>query len=50
VERQNLVDKPAYASQQKQLRGRLEAFFDRYADPKYDLSHGGKSKAPRRTK
>lgn len=50
VERHNLVDKPAYASQQKQLRGRLEAFFDRYADPKYDLSHGGKSKAPRRTK
>lgn len=48
-ERQNIVDQPANAAVQKKLRGRLEGFFDRYADPKYDLSRGGKSKAPRRT-
>jgi arylsulfatase A-like enzyme len=49
-ERHNLVDQPAYASQQKALRARLEKFFATYADPQYDLWRGGKSKAPRRTK
>jgi hypothetical protein len=49
-ERHDLADKPAYAEQQKQLRRQLDAFFDRYADPKYDLSRGGKSKAPLRMK
>jgi arylsulfatase A-like enzyme len=49
-ERRNLIDQPAYAAEQTQLRGRLRAFFNRYADPKYDLTRGGNSKAPRRTK
>lgn len=48
-ERQNVVDQPSNAAVQKELRGRLEEFFNRYADPQYDLSRGGKSKAPRRT-
>ena len=32
------------------LRGRLDEFFASYADPQYDLSRAGKSKAPRRSK
>jgi arylsulfatase A-like enzyme len=47
-ERRNLVDRPEHAALQKELHGRLDDFFNRYADPKYDLSRGGKSKAPRR--
>ena len=38
------AEQPANADMQKQLARRLDAFFDRYADPKYDLKHGGKSK------
>jgi len=49
-ERRNLVDQPEHASQQKELRGRLEDFFATYADPQYDLTRGGKSKAARRVK
>jgi arylsulfatase A-like enzyme len=49
-ERHNVVDQSAHAAKQAELRGRLEEFFNRYADPKYDLSRGGKSKAPRRVK
>ena len=48
-ERHNVVDQPAHAAQQKELRGRLDEFFDRYADPRYDLSRGGRSKAARHT-
>jgi arylsulfatase A-like enzyme len=48
-ERHNLIDEPAHAAQQKALRGRLEEFFATYADPQYDLSRGGRSKANRRT-
>jgi hypothetical protein len=29
---------------QKQLRSKLYEFFDKYADPKYDLWRGGASK------
>ena len=43
-EEHNLIDQPEYADRQQQLRGRLDAFFNRYADPKYDLAHGGDSK------
>jgi arylsulfatase A-like enzyme len=49
-ERHNLVDQPAQAAEQNELRGRLDKFFATYADPQYDLSRGGRSKAPRRTK
>ena len=34
-ERRNVVDQPAHAAQQKELRGRLDEFFNRYADPRY---------------
>lgn len=44
-ERENLVDQPAQREVQAKLRGELHAFFDKYADPKYDLSRQGKSKS-----
>jgi arylsulfatase A-like enzyme len=47
-ERQNLVDRPANAATQQELRDRLQKFFDQYADPRYDLSRGGTSKAERK--
>ena len=49
-ERHNLVDQPAHAPKQKELHARLDEFFTTYADPQYDLSRGGRSKASRRTK
>jgi len=49
-ERHNLVDQPAHADQQQSLRTQLDKFFATYADPQYDLTRGGKSKAARRTK
>jgi arylsulfatase A-like enzyme len=48
-ERLNLINDPGHTAQQEDLRSRLETFFSSYADPKYDLSRGGKSKARRRT-
>ena len=44
-EQQNLVDQPAESEMQAKLRNELHAFFDKYADPKYDLSREGKSKS-----
>jgi len=44
-ERRNLAGVPEYAEKEADLRGRLEAFFDRYADPKFDLWRGGGSKS-----
>ncbi len=44
-ERNNLFGRPEFADVQKELTSRLEGFFDRYADPKYDLWHGGGSKS-----
>jgi arylsulfatase A-like enzyme len=49
-ERHNLIDQPEHAPRQKELRARLNDFFATYADPQYDLTRGGKSKAPRRSK
>ena len=40
----NLYGQPLQAGVQKELRKRLKAFFQRYASPKYDLWHGGRSK------
>jgi len=44
-EENNLVDQPQHAKIREQLSKRLDAFFDRYADPKYDLRHGGGSQS-----
>jgi arylsulfatase A-like enzyme len=43
-EGENLIDQPEHAAIQKRLAERLDAFFHRYADPKYDLWRGGGSK------
>ena len=40
----NLIDSPAHAEIIAALDARLTAYFDRYADPKYDLWHGGTAK------
>jgi arylsulfatase A-like enzyme len=45
-ERLNLYGLSEYEATQTSLRERLRAFFDRYADPKWDLWNGGRSKAP----
>ncbi len=41
----NLACRPGYEAVAAELLGRLEAFFQQYADPKYDLYHGGGSKS-----
>ena len=43
-ERTNLIEQPQHAGIRSRLAARLTAFFDRYADPKYDLWQGGRSK------
>jgi arylsulfatase A-like enzyme len=43
-ERENLIGQSKHAGIQKKLAKRLGAFFDRYANPKYDLWRGGGSK------
>jgi arylsulfatase A-like enzyme len=40
----NLFGQPRQAEMQASLRTKLHAFFDRYADPQYDLWHGGRAK------
>ncbi len=47
-ERHNLIDQPQHAAVQKELSEKLQAFFAKYADPKYDLAKGGVSKADER--
>jgi arylsulfatase A-like enzyme len=44
-ERYNLAGKAEHAEIQRELERRLYAFFERYADPKYDLWGGGGSKS-----
>lgn len=46
-ETRNLIDDPATAEVRAALAARLDAFFAKYADPQYDLWHGGRSKAGR---
>jgi arylsulfatase A-like enzyme len=48
-ERRNLADAPAHIETKDKLRLQLKEFFDRYADPRYDLNRGGTSKAPLRS-
>ncbi len=43
-EHDNLYGQPEHAETMLQLRRRLHQFFREYADPKWDLWHGGKSK------
>ena len=43
-ERENLVNQTKHDGIQKKLAERLDAFFNRYANPKYDLWRGGGSK------
>ncbi|MFP4058827.1 MAG: sulfatase, partial [Candidatus Brocadiia bacterium] len=44
-ETRNLFDEPAHAATRSRLDERLRRFFDRYADPQYDLWRGGRSKS-----
>ena len=44
AERRNLAGKADCAGIQKKLAELLEAFFNRYANPEYDLWRGGGSK------
>jgi len=44
-EQKNLAGQDEHAKIQEQLGNRLEAFFSRYADPRYDLWRGGRSKS-----
>lgn len=46
-ERFNLFGQPQVASTQKMMEQKLHQFFDTYADPKYNLWKGGRSKARR---
>ncbi len=40
----NLIDQPAHAESQRDLARQLHAYFDRVADPKWDIWKGGTSK------
>lgn len=44
-ERMNLAARPEFSAVREGLQKRLHTFFDRYADRKWDLWKGGKSKA-----
>jgi arylsulfatase A-like enzyme len=46
-ERFNLYGQPNQAERTGALAAQLDAFFRRYADPQYDVWHGGRSKAGR---
>ncbi|GAF87942.1 unnamed protein product, partial [marine sediment metagenome] len=41
----NLIDKPRHAETRRELATRMHAYFDRVADPKWDLWKGGTSKS-----
>ncbi|MGI9344029.1 MAG: sulfatase family protein [Gammaproteobacteria bacterium] len=43
-ETRNLIDDPAHADTIARLDRRLQTFFDRYADPRFDLWNGGTAK------
>jgi arylsulfatase A-like enzyme len=46
-ERFNLYGQPDQAERTRTLAAQLDAFFNRYANPQYDVWHGGRSKAGR---
>jgi hypothetical protein len=45
----NLYGQPTTAAKQREMAKRLDDFFAQYADPQYDIWHGGRSKAKRHT-
>jgi arylsulfatase A-like enzyme len=47
MERVNLFNQKGYEKIQKEMAEKLYAFFDKYADPEYDIWNGGRSKARR---
>ena len=49
MERTNLHDQPGTEAKRVELAGRIDEFFNRYADPKWDIWKGGGSKAKRHT-
>jgi hypothetical protein len=49
-ERFNQFGQPGTQLVQQELAGRLSRFFQEFADPKYDIWQGGRSKASRLTK
>jgi hypothetical protein len=44
-ERFNLFGQPACSEIQRTLAARLDEFFQRHSDPRYDVWKGGRSKA-----
>ena len=48
-ERENKAGDVEWSEVERDLRGRIAAFFDRFADPEYDLWKSGRSKAGRLT-
>lgn len=46
-ERFNLFGQPQHADVQNKMAARLDAFFEEYANPEYDIWKGGRSKARR---
>jgi arylsulfatase A-like enzyme len=46
-ERFNLFGQPGAGGPTREMSAKLDLFFKTYADPQYDLWHGGKSKAKR---
>jgi arylsulfatase A-like enzyme len=48
-ERFNLYGQPGMEARRAELAQRLDAFFNQYADPQYDIWKGGRSKAKRHT-
>lgn len=48
-ERFNLFGQPGMDTRRAEMQGKLEAFFNQYADPQYDIWKGGRSKAKRVT-
>lgn len=46
-ERFNLFGQTEHATIQAEMIGKLEAYFDKWADPEYDIWNGGRSKARR---
>ena len=43
-EKENVINIPRFASTRKELRSKLDLFFTKYADPKYDRWKGGATK------
>ena len=47
MERVNLYGQAGYEEKTKELAAMLDAWFEEYADPQYDIWKGGRSKARR---